>query len=270
MKLVYFTKFEQGLSPAEMAAKARAAGLDGLDLAVRDGMAVNPENVETALPEAVKALQGEGLAIPMVTAETRLIDPDAADAKRLFAACAAAGVPRIKLGYWVYQGEDPIERAAQVKEALAGFAALAAETGVTALFHTHSGPYYGLNAWGLHHLLDGFSPEHVAAYLDPGHLTIDGEPIEFAFAIHQQRLGAVALKEPQYAAAGEGAARTVKKSIVPMGQGLCDWPAVARCLKDFDGPLSFHCEYHVASAGERDRLLAEEVVYLQKLLREVA
>ena len=32
MKLVYFTKFDQGLSAADMAAKAKRLALDGLDL----------------------------------------------------------------------------------------------------------------------------------------------------------------------------------------------------------------------------------------------
>lgn len=270
MKLVYFTKFEKGVPIDQMAAKANGAGLDGLDLAVRPEMAVHPDNVASALAGAVKLVESEGLSIPMVTAHTRLTDPGADETKRLFAACAEAGVQRVKLGYWVFRGEDPIEGAAGVRKALEGFAELAGQTGVTALFHTHSGPYYGLNAWGLHHVLDGFAPERIAAYLDPGHLTINGEPLELAFALHAGRLGAVALKEPQYLAEGTGGDRRVKTQIVPMGQGLADWPTVAQLIQDFAGPVSFHGEYHDVTPAERDRLLAAEVVYFKKLLADSA
>lgn len=268
MKLVYFTKFDQGLSPADMAAKAGRLELDGLDLAVRAGQSVDPENVEKALPEAVKVLEGEGLCIPMVTADGRLIDPETDDAKRLYAACGDAGVPRVKLGYWVWQGEDPIERAGEIKRALAGFAALSERHGVTTLFHTHSDPYYGLNAWGLQYLVEDFPPEQIAAYLDPGHLTLDGEPIAFAFAIHKRRLGAVSLKDPVYVVEGAGAGRKVRKELVNMGDGLCDWRAVAACVKDFDGPLSFHGEYKVDSDSEREQRMAREIQYFKGLLSE--
>ncbi len=266
MILVYFTKFETGRSIAEMAEKARRMGLAGLDLAVREGQSVNPDNVESALPEAVRQLEGEGLSVPMVTAEGTLIDPQADPARRLFAACGGAGVGRVKLGYWIFKGEDPLTRAGEIRKALEGFADLATTHGVTALLHTHSGPYYGLNAWGLQHLLDGFPAERVAAYLDPGHLAADGEPLAFAFALHAHRLGAVAIKDPRYVTEGKGAERTIGKQIVPMGQGLVDWPTVAKLVRDFDGPVSFHAEYEDVTPEARDALLLEEVRYFNGLL----
>jgi sugar phosphate isomerase/epimerase len=104
-------------------------------------------------------------------------------------------------------------------------------------YHTHSGHFYGLNASALMHLLDGMDPERIGAFLDAGHLMLDGEPFVMALAIVEPYLKLVAIKDPRYVKGG--------RKIVPLGEGLVDWVGVCRDLKaiSFDGPVTLHSEY---------------------------
>src|SRR5437773_11126933 len=112
------------------------------------------------LPEVVKALDGEGLVIGIVTKETKLNDPASKEAKGLFEACGTAGVPAIKIGYFGYKGDFN----ANLKDArtkVAGFAKLAEQNKVRACVHTHSGNYIPNNCATLRMLLQDLDPHHV-------------------------------------------------------------------------------------------------------------
>ena len=50
VQIVLNSKFFRTLSVGDLGAKARALGFDGLDIIVRPGHPVNPDNVATALP----------------------------------------------------------------------------------------------------------------------------------------------------------------------------------------------------------------------------
>src|SRR5688572_8822494 len=64
--LCFFSKHLPNMQPARMAKALRAAGYEGIELTVRPGGHVLPENVQTALPAAVEAIRTEGLAVPII------------------------------------------------------------------------------------------------------------------------------------------------------------------------------------------------------------
>ena len=160
MKFVYFTKMLKALDLKGLIAFCKDVGLGGLDLAVRPGYAVSPDNMAKALPEAAKALADEGLTIGLVTADTGLNDSASKTAKALFEASAAAGVPAIKIGYFAYKNDfDANFKDARTK--LEGFAKLAAEHKVKACVHTHSGNNIPNNCATLRMLLQDLDAHHV-------------------------------------------------------------------------------------------------------------
>ena len=57
MKLILFSKMLKDRTIDELADLAVDLGIDGYDLAVRPGYAVNPDNVGQALPAAAATLQ---------------------------------------------------------------------------------------------------------------------------------------------------------------------------------------------------------------------
>ena len=88
----------------------------------RDGYPVNPDNIDTALSAAVQQFADAGLTIPLVTAPGDFNQPDVDYAERYYAACGAAGVRHIKLGYWHWHpGMDYWDEVARVRDWLAGF-----------------------------------------------------------------------------------------------------------------------------------------------------
>ena len=272
MQLVYFTKHWPGTPVEKLAHMARRIGADGLDLAVRDGHAVNPENVRKALPEAVHACQRLRVSIPMATMPTAPTDPADAATDSVFAACGEAGVRFVKLGYYQHQsGQDYWREVERLRGLLEQIGRLAARHGVVACYHTHSGLFYGSNAAGLMHLLRGQDPETLGAYLDVGHLTLNGEPIPLALDIARDYLQLVGMKAPVWEARTEGGRTVWNWRIVPLTEGLVDCRlAIAELRRaGFDGVLSFHGEYEMPP----DRLpepLRAEIALCRRLLKETA
>jgi len=241
VKLVLFTKMFSRLDVQRLGRMAVDLGFGGLDLAIRPGNPVNPGNVTKALPEAVKIWADMGLAVPMVTTETGFVDPESPVAEKVIAACGQAGVRLLKLGYWFWKsGDNYWEKIAFIRQRLETFARLGAKHGVVPAYHTHSGDFYGVNASALMHLLQGLDPARMGAYLDAGHLKINGEPFGMAVRIVGPHLKMVAVKDVKYVGK--------ERKIVPLGEGLVDWVGVCRDLKavGFDGPISLHSEYDMS------------------------
>ncbi len=249
MKLIMFSKMFADRDAAALVELAADLGLDGYDLAVRPGHPVNPDNVSTELPRLVKTLRDAGYDIPMISRETDLLMPDHPTAEPTIAAMAEAGVPLLKLGYFRYNPaeDDYLARVAEVRKAFEGWQALAMKYKVKVCYHTHSGNCMGANGAAMAHLLEGFDPRHVGAYLDPGHLQRVGESFPMAVGMVRPYLSVIGLKDTLVVRAEQEDHGVAKWSWEPAGQGLVDWTGVFATLKEaaFDGPLTVHCEFRV-------------------------
>jgi sugar phosphate isomerase/epimerase len=263
MQFVYFTKMLQGLDVPGVIAFLKEAGLDGADLAVRPGYPVTPDNAGAELPKAMKAFRDEGLVIGLVTTPTNLTDPDSEAARTIFEACAKAGVAAVKVGYFPYRGKiDP--ELADARQRLAGFAKLAARTGVRACYHTHSGAMLGNNAAGLRLLLQDLDPHHVGAFVDTGHTAVNGGPIRMELDLVRPWLSLLAIKDMLWAKGKDG----WHSHVVPAGEGIVRWVEVGQAVKDvrFNGTVSLHGEYETKDLDERKALAKQELALLKKHL----
>ena len=285
MQLVRFTKFWEDLSVHQLGERARELGYDGLDLAVRDGHPINIDNVTDELPGAVRAWRELGVDCSMISSSTDLIDPDAADAVTLFEAAAAAGVPRIKMGYFKFTPGDSFEELwSLARRRLDGFERLSRRTGVQTMYHTHSGQFLGSNCAGMRHLLQDYDPRQVGAYVDLGHLAINGEDVQIGLAMLRDRLSAIGGKDARHFPDERPDRRArFADGFVLLGQGAAEWPEAIALLKawGFSGPITIHTEYTTdqevigtVGAGEytpeaialRARGEVEDLAYLRGLL----
>ena len=286
MQLVRFTKFWEDLSVRQLGERASELGFDGLDLAVRDGHAINADNVTDELPGAVRAWRELGVDCSMISSSTDLIDPEAADAVTLFEAAAAAGVPRIKMGYFKFdQGDSFEELWSLARRRLDGFERLSRRTGVQTMYHTHSGQCLGSNCAGMRHLLQDHDPRQVGAYVDLGHLAINGEDVQIGLAMLRDRLSAIGGKDARHFPDERPDRRArFADGFVLLGQGAAEWPEAITLLKawGFNGPITVHTEYTTdqevigtVGAGEytpeaialRARGEVEDLAYLRGLLK---
>jgi sugar phosphate isomerase/epimerase len=263
MRYVYFTKSLQSLNIAGLIAFFKDAGLDGADLVVRAGHPVTPNNVRTKLPEAVKAFRDQGMIIGLATAPVTMTDPDDKNTRTLFEACAKTGVPAIKIGYFPYRGKFAADLA-EARGRMAGFAKLAAKTGVRACYHTHSGNFLGANGAALRLLLHELDPHHIGVFLDTGHTAINGGPIRLELDMVRSWLSLIAIKDMAWTKDKSG----WHSRVVPVGEGIVHWKEVAQGLKEckFNGTISLHGEYEARNLAQRRELAKQELALLKKLL----
>jgi len=246
MQYVMFTKHLTGFSLEEIIAGIQRVGIDGADLCVRPGYPVNPENCASELPAAAKRFADEGLGIAIITTPGDFTDAGIDYAESLFAACAEAGVPAIKLGYWTWAA-DPGYWALldDCRRKMEGFAKLAAKHGVKACVHNHSGNTMGLNSCAARNIVNGLDPQHVGIFTDVGHLSVVGEQVPMAIDIAWDYLQLFALKDLVWEKPIGSLEGTRKLRVVPFGHGMVEWGRFVETLqaRGYDGALSFHCEY---------------------------
>jgi sugar phosphate isomerase/epimerase len=284
VQIVLNSKFFSALSVPALGAKARALGFDGIDVNVRPGHPVNPANVTTALPEAVRVWTDQGLICPLATAPVTLVNPQAPEVEPLYAGCAAAGVPRLKIGFFPFTpGEEYWGLVHAARSALEGFARVGEQHGVQTVYQVHSGPVLGSNCAGLMHLLRGMDPRRVGAYPDLGHMVLDGEDYPMGLAMVREYLSIVAVKDAYHAPQPPGSEPPFLPRFVAVGRGAVNWRRALGALKalGFDGAFSVHTEYEfdesiirrVGYADSTPPNLEEwakaDAAYLRRIWREV-
>ena len=145
MQFVLFTDNLADLTVARAGTAAKAAGFDGLDLTLRPGGHVRPEDAEVGLSGARRDADAAGVALPMVS--TAVTDVDSPHAEAVFAAAAHYGARLVKLGYWDYRPFGTL--AAQVEEVrakLGRLVALGRRYHVLPCVHCHSGRFLAAGA----------------------------------------------------------------------------------------------------------------------------
>jgi sugar phosphate isomerase/epimerase len=267
MKLIYFSKTLKDKSIPELVAAAHEFGFEGYDLCVRPGYAINPDNVSEAMPQLARQLAAEGLSVEMVTMPTELVPPDDPTVEPLLAAMDKSGVRLVKLGYAHFdQGQDYWKRIDELRRDLAIWEQLGRRHQVKVCYHTHSGGCFGLNCAALMHMIKGYDPSCIGAYVDPAHMVVDGEPFPLGLAMVRDYLSIIALKDVlvEREDRGEEGGRGVK--WVTAGLGCVAWSEVFAELArvGYNGPLSVHAEYHAPSPEEHLALLKPEFEYFRK------
>ncbi len=267
MELLLFAKKFQSLPLDEFADLVADIGFDGVDLTVRPGGYIRPEEVEDRLPEAVDTIRSRGLSVPMIT--TAITNAEEPYAEEIFRVAAECGVRYIKLGYWAYKGFGFLKR--QVIEArgkLKGVEKLCRKYGVTAALHSHSGMFLTAEPAVVWALLKGFSPDFIGAYIDPGHMAVEGGLAGWLMGmdILSNRIRMVAVKD--YGWFREGG--KWKAKVVPLGEGLVPWREVFDILKriGFDGPFSLHSEYRGLSLRELIEQTRRDICFIKNIMEQ--
>ena len=280
MEIVLNSKFFTELSVEQLGEKAIELGYDGVDICVRPGHPIHIDNVMEALPEAMQVWRGQNLVCPLATAGTDITDPNAPEVEGLYAACAEAGIPRLKIGFWRFNEEDDYWQVIDAaRRNLEGFSAFSEKYGVQTCYQIHSGPCLGSNCAGLMHLIRGFDPQHIGAYPDPGHLALDGEDWAMGLAMIGDYLSIVGIKDALYLPQPDHTPPYVP-CFVKVGDGCVDWHRYLGflCKSSFDVPLTVHTEYRFDESIIRqvgyaettppnlEKWAKEDVVYLRNVL----
>ena len=268
MRIVMFTKMLQDKGIADLVELGHHLDLEGWDLCVRPGYPIHPANAGTELAGAVRTFEQNGLSIPMVTGAGDLLYPDHPSAEPTLAAMDEADVRLIKLGYFGFDPDtqDYWAEVDKIRRTFEAWQKLAETYRVRICYHTHSHRCMGLNAAMMAHLMRDFDPRYFGAYLDPGHMVVEGEEFAVGLAImgdHLQMIGLKDVLQTRVAKDGHGSAAT---HWVEAGQGMVDWTTVFSNLATagFDGPMSVHCEFEIPPEGAI-AAAKREVAYFKRM-----
>ncbi len=248
-KVILFSKMFKDLSVADLVRNAHEIGAEGYDLCVRPAYPINPDNAARELPKAVEELAREAISVPMITGNFDLLYPDHPTAEPILAAMDKADVRLIKLGYFKFDPEkqDYWQEVDRIRAGFEGWRKLAEKYRVKVCYHTHSNRCMGLNCAALAHLVRGFDPQFIGAYIDPLHMLIEGEEFAVGLAMVKEYLSIVAFKDVLMTREQKNGHGVSGHRCVIAGQGAVDWTAVFEELKrvNYKGPLTVHCEFDV-------------------------
>jgi sugar phosphate isomerase/epimerase len=259
-QLCIFSKHMPQFDWAQLGAKAREMGFDGVDLTVRPKGHVLPERVAEDLPRAVDTLRKHGVQVPMIT--TDLQDASDPAAKPTFEAMKKCGIQLYKIGYWSYKKEPEVAATiAECRKKFQGLVALSRQYGLTAGLHNHSGADVGCSLWEYREILAGTPDSEAGYYFDPGHATIEGGLFGWRVSLDvaMTRLKMAAIKD-FFWEKQNGKWRT---RWCPLGEGMVDWPAFFAVFAKagYAGPISLHLEY---PGGEELPAVAKDLEFMKR------
>ncbi len=234
-------------------------GYEAIELPVRPGYQVEPDDVARRLPEAARILGEHGVAIASIAGPTD---------EATLAACAEAGVPIIRV--MVPIGDDGyIATVARVQREYQALLPLLEKYGVRIGVQNHCDRFVS-NAMGLRHLLEPFAPRYIAAVWDAAHNALQGEDPELALDIVWPHLCMVNLKNAfWWRTNGPEADQATWKHYWTVGRhGLASWPRVVAELqrRDYYGVVCLTAEYsEYADDGALYKLVSEDLAYARAL-----
>jgi sugar phosphate isomerase/epimerase len=251
-----FTKPWQTLPLPQLGEVVSGLGFDGIELPVRPGYQVEPENVHD-LPRAARQLAEFGVGIFSVAGPTD---------EATIAACAEAGVPIIRVMARIMAGENYLEAEKRLQREYDVLVPLLAKYGVKLGVQNHCGQFVA-SAVGLRRLLQKYDPAHIAIVWDAAHEALEGSEPDLALDVVWSHLCMVNLKNAFWQRTnGPEAERAQWRVYWTSGrQGLASWPWVVEELKarGYAGAVCLTAEY--SDRGAVDRLIADDFAFARSL-----
>lgn len=239
-----FSKHLQFLGYEAMAETAAEVGFDGVDLTVRPGGHILPENVERDLPKAIEAIKNSGLAALMMT--TAVMDASDDTHRKVLQTASGLGIQYYRTN-WLSYGENTniMQTLEQSKQKLKALASLNQQLGIYGAYQNHSGSHYvGAPVWDLAMLLQEINSEYIGSQYDIRHATVEGGfSWPLGLNLIHPHINSIVIKDHKWEQTDGG----WKVVNTPIGEGMVDFPAYFDYLK-FYGialPISVHYEYEM-------------------------
>lgn len=236
---VVFSKHLSWLDRSQLAEAVAEAGFDGVDLAVRPGGHVLPEQVEEELPRFVETLAAHDLSCPVLV--TSITGPTA-EAEAVIRAAASCGVSAYRMGYLDY-GDQVEESLIRHRAVFEGLAEMNARYGIHGAYQNHVGTWVGSAVWDLLPLLEDLDPAAIGLQYDVRHAVLEsGSSWEIALRRLASWVRTIVVKDGYWKRGDDGA---FKATSCPIGTGMVDWKRFNELLPEtgWDGIISVHFEF---------------------------
>ena len=168
-----FSKLFQFLNYDELAVLFKESGVDGIDLTVRKGGHVAPENVERDLPKAVNAAQKNGIAIPSIA--TDIDDVDNPLTLRVIKTASENGVKYYRLAYYRYDHRRSLpDNLAVFRTKMEQLGELNAKYNIHGGYQNHNGSNFGGSPWEIWEVIRNMDKRWIGCFYDVYHGVVEG------------------------------------------------------------------------------------------------
>jgi len=246
-----FSKHLQFLGYQDMAAAAKEMGFDGLDLTVRPGGHIEPQNVVVDLPKAVDAIREAGLDFRMMT--TRITRPTDPHTKEILETAAKLGCEFYRLGYLKFKDDLSWRQNLDAHRiGLAELEGLNQTLGLHGAYQNHSGSYVGSFISDLPYLFEDFDPSYLGIHYDIRHGTVEGgRAWKLGVKLIRERIRTIAVKDFIW----ETKDGTLVLKNTPIGEGVVDFGQYLQMLRalQIKPIVSLHAEYDLGEANHGKR-----------------
>ena len=239
-----FTKCLQFLTIDQMGDVLARLGFDGADMPVRPGGQIEPSEVRTTLPQAVKTLQKQGVEVPMiVTAITDPSDPLSIDTLKT---AADSGIKYYRAGWLKYDLSKPLQQNLdEHRSTIENLAELNEKIGIHGDYQNHSGASVGSPVWDIYELLKNVNPEFMGVQYDICHAVIEGA---YSWKLGMHRIApwirSIDIKDFAWKKNEKG---KWYHQYVPLGEGMVNFDEFMKEYANLkvEAPVSIHYEYDI-------------------------
>ena len=173
LKIHIFSKHLQFLNIKEASQMAVKLGFDGVDLTVRPKGHVLPENVETDLPQAIRAIKEAGSVCEMIT--TAISDVDNLYDGKTIKVAAENGVQFYRSNWFKYHKDKSMQESILIyQEKIKELGALNKQHGIIGCYQNHAGTKIGASYWEIKQLLEMVDTDYFGTQYDIRHAMVEG------------------------------------------------------------------------------------------------
>ncbi len=268
IKLNLFSKGMEWLEYDAFTDIVLATGCQGIDITVREGGYVLPENVERDLPKLVEMAHKKGLKTPMMV--TSIVSASDPLTERVLKTAAQLGLTHYRMGYFRYDPKRDMKTYFQeCATNLQRLADLNQRHGIQAGYQNHHGAYLGAPVLDIWQLLGRVDQRAVSFQYDIAHAQVEGVfswPI--ALQLVKDRIGSLALKDYQW----EIANRKLRVNPVPIGEGGVDFGAFFKMVQaeKIQAPFTVHIEYPTLTDTDKKLSISQKMNKLVPIIKRDA
>jgi len=244
------------------------AGIGGLDLTVRTGGKVEPEKVETLLPELIRFAHKQKLEVDMIV--TGIVSASDPYTERILKTASSSGVKYYRLGWVEYDNKKDVwETIQEYRTRFIQIAEINEKYKIHGGYQNHSGNLVGGPVWDLHELLRDLKPEFLGSQYDVRHAMVEGSDTwSIGMRLISHHIKTLAVKDFIWKTDG-GRPQPV---TVPLGKGMIDWDMYFQLVKELNimAPVTIHIEYPLLENGEENlSLLRKQEIIAGKIKQDV-
>jgi sugar phosphate isomerase/epimerase len=283
MKLSVFTVATPDLTPEELAAAAKEAGIDGIEWRYKDVSeenrnekpsfwrnnlcSISPDGGDEHLAHFKQLTEQNGLTILSVTPYLNSVDVEGTE--KVLAAAQKLGARFIRIGSTSYDRTRTYhELYEETQTYLKNVEPLCKQYGIKGLIEIHHGTITA-SASAARHIVDSFNPDHIGVIYDPGNMVYEGfENYRMGMELLGPYLAHVHIKNAGWLPTSEleddGSIKW-KAEWKPMKEGMVPWKLILDDLKfvRYDGYLGLE---DFSTQYESRELLKQFVTYMRSLL----